>query len=128
MAVPKLYFLRTLVPPLLTGAGVSLGFTVLEEGKSWLLISVAVTAIGVCPVLAGWFSPRLRDAALFPVVTAASPSLAFAAYGVGSSDVNPIPFTIALSVMYGGLASGAFAAGWMARSLVRAGHRGREGL
>jgi hypothetical protein len=60
----------------------------------------------------------LRKAMLLPIVVLACLSAAFAVYGVGSSDIDPIVFTIFLSVIYGGLASVIFAAGWMAHRTV----------
>ena len=101
----------------LTGVGVALNFTLLEDSETWLQGLVAAIALGA-PFFAGWISPRLTYAVSLPFIVLASLSVAFVAYGVGSSDVEPIAFTIYLSVIYGGLASLVFAAGWMMRRIV----------
>ena len=107
----------TVVPLLPVGVGIALNFTLLEASETWLQTLVAIMALGAS-FLVGWFSPRLRKAMLLPIVVLACLSAAFAVYGVGSSDIDPIVFTIFLSVIYGGLASVIFAAGWMAHRVV----------
>ena len=54
----------------ITGAGVALGFTVLDSTTStWLLILATAIPLGVSPlqVVAGWLSPELKHAWFFPV-------------------------------------------------------------
>ena len=49
----------------ITGAGVALGFTVLDSTTStWLLILATVIPL-VSPIVAGWLSPRLKQAWFF---------------------------------------------------------------
>ena len=109
----------------ITGAGVALGFTVLDSTMStWLLI--LATAIPLAsPFVAGWLSPELKHAWFFPVGVLASLSIATAIYGPLSSDSEPIGFVIVLTLIYGGATSVAFCAAWIARQYLRRlrGHR-----
>ena len=42
----------------IAGAGLALGFTVLDSTTStWILVLVAAVTLGVPPVFAGWLSP-----------------------------------------------------------------------
>ena len=110
---------RNIWPALLflpTGVGIALNFTLLESSETWLQILIAVIAMGAS-FLAGVFSPGLGIAALLPIVMLASFAVAFSIYGVGSSDVEPIVFTIFLSLIYGVAAYFAFGAGWVVRGL-----------
>ena len=44
----------------ISGAGLALGFTVLDSATStWILVLVAAVTLGVSPVFAGWLSPGL---------------------------------------------------------------------
>ena len=108
------------------GAGVALGFTVLDSTTStWLLILATAIPLGVSPVVAGWLSPELKHAWFFPVGVLASLSIATAIYGQLSSDSDPIAFVVMLTFIYGGAASLAFCVGWIARQYLRRlrGHR-----
>ena len=103
---------------LVSGLGIALGFTLLENSETWLQVLVAAMALGA-PFIAGWASPRLTYAVFPPFIVLACLSVAFVVDGVGSSDVEPVVFTIYLAVIYGGLASIVFAAGWVMRRVVR---------
>ena len=108
----------------ITGAGVALGFTVHDSAtSSWLLI--LATAIPLSPFVAGWLSPGLKHAWFFPISVLAGLSVATAIYGPLSSDSEPIAFVVMLTLIYGGGASVAFCAAWMARQYLRRlrGHR-----
>ena len=109
----------------ITGAGVALGFTVLDSTMStWLLI--LATAIPLAsPFVAGWLSPELKHAWFFPIGVLASLSVATAIYGPLSSDSEPIGFVIVLTLIYGGATSVAFCAAWIARQYLHRlrGHR-----
>ena len=99
-----------------------MSFTVLDRSETWLGILVAFVALGVSPILAGWFAPRLFGAAFigvmsFPLSTFLSLSVAFRVFGADTYDVEPFPFTIVLSAIYGGLASAVFLVGWAARTV-----------
>ncbi len=110
----------------ITGAGVALGFTVLDSTAStWLLILATAIPLGVSPVVAGWLSPQLKQAWFFPIGVLASLSVATAIYGPLSSDSEPIGFVIVLTLIYGGATSVAFCAAWIARQYLRRlrGHR-----
>lgn len=110
---------RNVWPALLflpTGVGIALNFTLLESSETWLQILIAVIAMGAS-FLAGVFSPSLGIAALLPIVMLASFAVAFSFYGVSSSDVEPIMFTIFLALIYGVAAYFAFGAGWIVRGL-----------
>ena len=124
IALPKGDFLVTAGFVAITGAGVALGFTVLDSTTStWLLILAAAT-LGA-PVFAGWLSPGLKQAWFFPIGVLASLSVATAIYGPLSSDSEPIGFVIVLTLIYGGAASVAFCVAWIARQYLRRwrGHR-----
>ena len=111
----------------ITGAGVALGFTVLDSTTStWLLILATAIPLAVSsPFVAGWLSPELKHAWFFPVGVLASLSIATAIYGPLSSDSDPIAFVVMLTFIYGGAASLAFCVGWIARQYLRRlrGHR-----
>ena len=123
IALPKGDFLVTAGFAAITGAGVASGFTVLSTTSTWLLILAAAT-LGA-PVFAGWLSPGLKQAWFFPIGVLASLSVATAIYGPLSSDSEPIGFVIVLTLIYGGAASLAFCAAWVARQYLRRwrGHR-----
>ena len=128
MAGVRAFSIRIVAPALITGAGIAVGFTVLDRSETWLGILVAFVALGVSPILAGWFAPRLFGAAFFGVVlfllsTFLSLSVAVRVFGADFYDVEPLPFTILLSAIYGGLASVAFIAGWAARTVCGRGRR-----
>lgn len=116
----RAFSVRIVAPALITGAGIALDFTVLDRSGTWIQVLVAVVALGVIPILAGWLAPRLYGAAifgaaLFPLSTFLSLSVALRVFGADTYDVEPFPFTIVLSAIYGGFASVAFIAGWAAR-------------
>ena len=124
IALPKGDFLVTAGFAAIAGAGVALGFTVLDSTTStWLLILAAAT-LGA-PVFAGWLSPGLKQAWFFPIGVLASLSVATAIYGPLSSDSEPIGFVIVLTLIYGGATSVAFCVAWIARQYLRRwrGHR-----
>ena len=109
----------------IAGAGLALGFTVLDSTTStWILVLVAAVTLGA-PVFAGWLSPGLKQAWFFPIGVLASLSVATAIYGPLSSDSEPIGFVIVLTLIYGGAASVAFCVAWIARQYLRRlrGHR-----
>jgi len=74
-----------------------------------------VVSVGACPFAAGWLSHRLTNVALFPASVLVCLSVSFMILGAPSSDVAPIPFSIALSIIYGGLAAVLSCVGWTAR-------------
>ena len=125
MALPKGRSVVTAGLAAITGAGVALGFTVLDSTMStWLLI--LATAIPLAsPFVAGWLSPELKHAWFFPVGVLASLSIATAIYGNLSLDSHPVAFIFVLTLIYGGAASLAFCVGWIARQYLRRlrGHR-----
>ena len=89
IALPKGDFLVTAGFAAITGAGVALGFTVLDSTTStWLLILAAAT-LGA-PVFAGSLSPSLRNVALFPISVLFGLSVAWAIGGPLFSDSHPI--------------------------------------
>ena len=90
-------------------------FTVLDRSETWLQVLVAVIALGVFPILAGWFAPRFFGVVFLPLSTFLSLSVAVRVFGADFYDVEPLSFTIVLSAIYGGLASVAFTPGWAAR-------------
>ena len=110
-------FMATLGLALIAGAVVALAFTVLGNAGDWLAILAVVTALGVSPVIAGWMSPKLSHVFLFPVIMLGCLSVASAIHGPLSYDSDPIAFVILLAAIYGGMASLAFVAGWIARQL-----------
>ena len=112
--VRKIWLVLLFLP---TGVGVSLGFTLLESSETWLQILVAVAAMAFS-FLAGLLSTGLTIAALAPVMVLICLAAAFGLSGVPSSDVEPIAFTILLSLIYGGIAYFAFGAGWVVRGLL----------
>ena len=57
----------------IAGAGLALGFTVLDSTTStWILVLVAAVTL-VSPVFAGWLSPGLKQAWFFPDRCAGEP-------------------------------------------------------
>ena len=119
IALPKGDFLVTAGFAAIAGAGLALGFTVLDSTTStWILVLVAAATLGA-PVFAGWLSPGLKQAWFFPIGVLASLSAATAIYGPLSSDSEPIAFVIVLTLIYGGGASVAFCVAWIARQYLR---------
>ena len=103
----------------IAGAGLALGFTVLDSTTStWILVLVAAVTLG-SPVVAGWLSPGLKQAWFFPIGVLASLSVATAIYSPLSSDSEPIAFVVMLTFIYGGGASVAFCVAWIARQYLR---------
>ena len=125
MALPKVRSVVEAGFAAITGAGVALGFTVLDSTTStWLLILATVIPL-VSPVVAGWLSPELKQAWFFPIGVLVGLSIATAIYGPLSSDSEPIGFVVVLTFIYGGGASVAFCVAWIARQYLRRlrGHR-----
>ena len=120
MALPKGRSAAAAGCAAITGAGVALGFTVLDSTTStWLLILATAIPLGVSPVFAGWLSPGLKQAWFFPIGVLASLSVATAIYGPLSSDSEPIGFVVMLTFIYGGGTSVAFCGAWIARQYLR---------
>ena len=103
MRVFRIYPPLTIGLLLLTGVGIALEFTWLESKETWLQVVVGVVAMAASFV-AGLLSPRLINGMFVMIILLVSLSLAFAIYGVSNSDVEPIWFTIMLSLIYGTLA------------------------
>ena len=119
VALRKSRFTATLGLSLVTGAGMALAFTVLADIGAWRAILAVVIALVVSPVIAGWLSSEVKYVAFFPVSVLGSFSIAAAIFRPLSYDTEPIAFVILLTVIYGGMASLAFVAGWMARHFIR---------
>ena len=102
---------------LLTGVGFALTFTWLESEETWLQILVGAMAMAASFV-AGLLSPRLINVFLVLIIVLGSFSVAFAVYGVNNSDVEPVWFTIMLSMIYGTLAYVVYGAGWVVRGCL----------
>ena len=119
MALPKGRSVAAAGCAAITGAGVALGFTVLDSTTStWLLILATAIPLGVSPVVAGWLSPELKQAWFFPTGVLASLSVATAIYGPLSSDSEPIGFVVMLTLIYGGVSP--VVAGWLSPELKQA--------
>lgn len=103
---------------LLGGVAIALGFTLLQDSETWLVILVMGMAGGGF-FIAGCFSRRLMNAAFCPVVVLGSLLVAFTVYDEAYYDTEPVVFAVILSVMYGGLGSILFMAGWLVRRAVR---------
>ena len=110
---------------LLTGVGVALNFTWLESKETWLQILVFVVAMAAS-FIAGLLSPRLINVFLVLIIVLGSFSVAIAVYGVNNSDVEPVWFTIMLSMIYGTLAYVVFGAGWVVRGCLVGTEASRE--
>ena len=117
MAVFKTWRTLTLVLLLLTGVGFALTFTWLESEETWLQILVGAMAMAAS-FIAGLLSPRLINVFLVLIIVLGSFSVAFAVYGVNNSDVEPVWFTIMLSMIYGTLVYVVFGAGWVVRGCL----------
>ena len=102
---------------LLTGVGIALEFTWLESKETWLQVLVGVVAMAASFV-AGLLSPRLITGVFVMISVLVSLSVAFAIYGVSNSDVEPIWFTIMLSLIYGIAAYVVFGVGWVVRGCL----------
>ncbi len=113
MELHKGQFLRALGVSLVTGLGVVLDFTVLNNYAVWIPILVAALAIGVLPFLAGWLSSNRRYAVLFPVTVFGSLAVASAIGGPISTDSDTVGFIALLSAIYGGLAAAPYFVGWL---------------
>ena len=119
MALHKGHAVATAGLAAITGAGVALGFTVFDGTTSTsILILITVISLAVS-ILAGWSSPELKHALFFPIGVLGSLSIASAIYGPLSSDSDPIGFVFVLTFIYGGGASVAFCAAWIARQYLR---------
>ena len=97
------------------GAGFAATFIVNDlPFGAWVYVPVAIVLLGAIPFLAGWLSPRLSKIVLFPASVLVSLTVGFAVYGV-DADVEPISYTVLLTLIYGGLASVGFFVGWVLR-------------
>ena len=114
MRVFRVYPPLTIGLLLLTGVGIALEFTWLESKEIWLQILVGATAMAASFV-AGLLSPRLINVFLVLIIVLGSFSVAFAIYGVNNTDVEPVWFTVMLSLIYGTLAYVVFGVGWVLR-------------
>ena len=102
---------------LLTGAGIAMEFTWLESKEIWLQILVGVVAM-VASFVAGLLSPRLINAVFVMIIVLVSLAVAFAICGFSSADVEPVWFTIMLSMIYGTLAYAVFGVRWVVRGCL----------
>ena len=127
IAIPKGSFARALGLAAVTALGLGLSLTVLEDFRSgWLLATVLIASLIVSPLLAGWLSPRLRYAALFPIGVLVSFSIATVIddslyYGNDYLDHGDegVGFAVFHTAIYGGGTFLIFCAGWIARHYVR---------
>ena len=69
-------------------------------------------------MLPGLLSPRLVNGVIVMIIVLVSLSVAFAIYGVSNADVEPISFTIMLSLIYGMAAYVVFGVGWVVRGCL----------
>ena len=99
------------------GIGIALNFTLLRKYDDWAQITTAVVVFAAA-LAAGWFSRSLLQGILLPFIVLACLALAFAVYGVGSSDVGAIRFLIFVSVIYGSLTFVAFVGGAIANRII----------
>ena len=102
-----------------------MAFTVFRGADSaWFIILFLVVTLGMSPLLAGWISPSLQHALLFPI----SALIGFCIAAVNSESLtydSGFFIVIPLTVIYGGAASLLFVAGWIAGQRYRQ-FRGRK--
>ena len=112
---PRGFSRATLALAPIMGAGLTTVFIMDNPSFSpWFYVPVYIVLVGAIPFLAGLLSPRPYAFILFPVSVLASLSVGFAVYGV-DADVEPISYTLMLTLIYGGLASVGFLIGWTLR-------------
>ena len=114
MRVFKTYPPLSIALLLLTGVGIALEFTWLESAETWLQVLVGVVAMAASFV-AGLLSPRLITGVFVMISVLGSLSVAFAIHGVSNTDVEPVGFTIMLSLIFGTMAYAVFGVGWVLR-------------
>ena len=117
MRVFKTYPPLSIALLLLTGVGIALEFTWLESAETWLQVLVGVVAMAASFV-AGLLSPRLINVFVVWIIVLGSIAVAFAIYGVSNTDVEPVWFTVMLSMIYGTLAYAVFGVGWVVRGCL----------
>ena len=71
------------------------------------------------PLLAGWLSPQLRFAALSPISILGGLYIAPTIFEPFSPDQDAVSMVFFLIIPFGGVASAAFLAGWLARQYLR---------
>ena len=108
----------TLGLSVVTGAGLGLSLTVLN-GNDWLSVLAAGVAVVLSPLRAGWLSPQLRFAALFPISILGGLYIAPTIFEPFSPDQDAVSMVFFLIIPFGGVASAAFLAGWLARQYLR---------
>ena len=113
--LPKGHSIVTLGLAAISGVGVGLAFTVLDIVSTWFAIMVAVIALGMPPLLAGWLLPGLKHVALFPISVLVSLSIVSVIHNPVSYDITLIGFVVIRTIVYGGAACVVFAVGWIAR-------------
>ena len=116
--LPKSHFMLTLGLSVVTGAGLGLSLTVLN-GNDWLSVLAAGVAVVLSPLLAGWLSPQLRFAVLFPISILGGLYIAPTIFEPFSPDQDAVSMVFFLIIPLGGVASAAFLAGWLARQYLR---------
>ena len=114
---PDRYSVITLGLGAVGGGGLASDFTVLHGAGSWVAMLITAVTIGVLPVVVGWLSPKLWNAALFPIGVLIFLALVTAIDGPLSSDIYAIALVILLTFVYGGGGFLAFCAGWIARQV-----------
>lgn len=116
------YIIRILGPPLATGVGAMLNFTLFDNNTTWIPIFIGIASIGIVPVFSGWRSSNVAHMFLFPPSVVGGLAIAWAAGAPLSPDANSIAFIIYVGLLYGGIASVAYIA---ASTLHRYFHRAR---
>ena len=117
MGVFKTHPPLTIALLLATGVGIALEFTWLESKELWLQVLVGVVAMAASFV-AGLLSPRLVNVFVVWIIVLGSIAVAFAIYGVNNTDVEPVWFTIMLSLIWGTVAYVVFGVGWVVRGCL----------
>ena len=119
---PDIYSVMTLGLGAVGGGGLASDFTVLQGADAWVGALITAVTIGVLPVVAGWVSPKVWYAALFPVGLAVCLALVSVMGGPLSTDISSVGLVVILTVVYGGGGAVAFGVGWGVRWwLVRLG-------
>ena len=126
MRVFRVYPPLTIGLLLLTGVGIALEFTWLESTETWLQVLVGVVAMAASFV-AGLLSPRLVNLFVVWIIVLGSIAVAFAVYGVSNMDVEPVWFTVMLSLIYGTLGYAVWGAGWVVRGCLVGTEMAEEG-
>ena len=95
--------------------GLASDFTVLQGADAWVAALITAVTIGVLPVVAGWVSPKVWSAVLFPVGLAVCLALVSVIGGPLSTDISSVGLVLLFTVVYGGGGTVAFGVGWGAR-------------